>query len=824
MRSVVAMLWALALLVGLKQSSSTAIISIDLSSKNLSVVPGDLPSSAEYVDLSLNHIRLLRSGDFENTTRLRFLNLSWNGLEKIDQLVFSGTPLLEDMDLSHNSLQNLSHQPYLFNMRNLQGLNLAFNMFFNMRLGEEFRTLATLQRLAIGGNNIQLDDFKSITGVKLQTLTLCLEIGTTYVAGSLDHVRAKRLQIVLSKGKILGTLYGLLGDALLLFHELELTGLTGGYNNIVKQLIKGEIHTSHFHLTDILIQWHDLTDFVNAVLQANIPQLTITDMALLKLPFNDTYVSNTSAVKSITLRRATVKSFFFSQTAVYNFFINMPVVSMAVLETPIIHMTCPMSQSPLRQLDFSNCAMADTIFSRVEGEHILECETFGQLNQLFLRGNNLKDFQVLSTRVQYMTSLEYLDLSLNYLIHDSQAECAWPPSLIHVNLSSNRLTHSVFSCLPRGTKVLDLQNNQVSVVPQGPFLRLDSLAILDLSSNRLRDLPVCGGFPTLTTLLLNDNSLHAPSVTNLNSCPKLEFLDVSHNPYTCTCELRSFRSLGTKSQQKNGQTRIHLLSWPVGYRCSYPDALRNSTLKDFWIPEVSCNVGLLAVTILGPAFIIIIAVTTICHRLDVPWYMSMIWQWAMVKYRAKSNNDRLQDMLGVEFHAFVSYSQQDAEWVNDTLLPNLQGPAGGGLHICHHGESFLPGKTILENIMHCVEKSWRCVFVLSSHFVKSDWCNYELYFASQQHLSWGSDRVVLLLLEPVPQYLIPSKFHQLKLLMSKHTYLEWPQEKAKHRLFWANLRAALQEDLRNAPPARQLDVDDVTTSTPSCQRSTATAY
>ncbi|KAK0133727.1 Leucine-rich repeat-containing protein 17 [Merluccius polli] len=73
--------------------------------------PRDLPSSAEYVDLSLTIFVCLRSGDFENTTRLRFLNLSWNGLEKIDQL----DTLTGGHDLSHNSLQNLSHQLYLFN-------------------------------------------------------------------------------------------------------------------------------------------------------------------------------------------------------------------------------------------------------------------------------------------------------------------------------------------------------------------------------------------------------------------------------------------------------------------------------------------------------------------------------------------------------------------------------------------------------------------------------------------------------------------------------------------------------------------------------------
>lgn len=36
-------------------------------------------------------------------------------------------------------------------------------------------------------------------------------------------------------------------------------------------------------------------------------------------------------------------------------------------------------------------------------------------------------------------------------------------------------------------------------------------------------------------------------------------------------------------------------------------------------------------------------------------------------------------------------------------------------------------------------------------------------------------------------------------MMGRHTYLEWPQDMAKHRLFWANLRAALQADLPDVP-------------------------
>ncbi|KAM3867118.1 toll-like receptor 1 [Diretmus argenteus] len=795
MRTVTATLWAVAMFLGLGQQSTSSTNTIDLSSKNLSSVPSDLPATVEFLDLSRNHIRQLRNGDFKDTPNLRILKLAWNALEEIDPETFHDTPLLEDLDMSHNSLQNLLDQQYLNHTKNLQALNLTYNMFLTMTLGSEFSSLVKLKRLALGANNISMGDFKNISEVKLRTLTLCLEDDVTYEKGSLRDVNAKMLQMALTKKQMMD--HGLISDALLLFDEVELMGMTGGYDNLAKQLsATEEIHTSHLYLTHISMQWDELTHCVNMTLLSPITDLSISDVALYRLPYEDTDVSKTSDMRSFTVRRAVVKSFFFSQECVYNFFINMPVKNVGIMETFIIHMTCPKFQSPISQLNFSSCALSDTIFSKTEGNGTLECENLVNLTNLILKDNNLKSMQVLSKRLQHMSSLQHLDLSLNSLTYDSLVECVWPPNITHMNLSSNGLTESVFKCLPNGIKILDLQNNQVSVVPES-ILKLDHLLALDLSANRLRDLPVCNGFPTLYLLLLKANSLHAPTVSNLKSCPQLKILDVSLNPFTCTCALRSFLSLGINSEQKNGQRGIELVSWPWAYNCSYPEAFRNSTLKDIWIPEISCNVGLLAATILGPAVIVIIAVVTLCHRLDGPWYMGMIWQWTRAKHRARTQQVRPEDLVGVEFHAFVSYSQHDAEWVQNSLLPNLEGPAGG-LRICHHEKNFVPGKTIIENIIRCVEKSRHSVFVLSAHFVKSEWCHYELYFASHNRVSRGSDSVVLVLLEPLPQYLIPSKYYQLKAMMDRHTYLEWPQDRAKHRLFWANLRAALQADLPNA--------------------------
>ncbi|CAB1450459.1 unnamed protein product [Pleuronectes platessa] len=724
MRPATEALWAALMLAGLQQLTSLATSpdsSVDRSSQNLPSVPRDLPPGVEFLDLSHNHIRQLHQGDFKNTTLLRRLNVSWNSLEGIDPGTFLDTPLLEDLDLSHNRLRNLSGQQYLLHTGNLLLLNLTWNSFVTMTLGDSFRSLAKLERLALEAENISVGDFKSIAEKKLQTLTLCLGDELGYEAGSLKDVHAQRLQIASTSSKIVDG--GLYSDALSFFDEVELMNLTGGYRELTEQLSQRE--------------------------------------------------------------------------AVYNFFINMPVESFSITESPIIHMTCPKSQSPMLQLDFSYCALSDTIFSMVEEQQTLECQTLSNVRKLILVSNNLKSLQLLSQRMQHMKSLQHLDLSLNSLYYEGIDECVWPANITNMTLSSNRLTDSVFKCLPKGTETLDLQNNQVSVVSSS-ILKMESLTSLNLIANRLRDLPVCDGFPKLNELLLGSNSLHAPSVNRLETCPELRTLDVSYNPFTCTCALRSFIRLGIESERKNSHRGIELLRWPGEYYCTYPEDVRDTILKDIWIQEITCNVGVLAATILCPAVVVILVVMTLCHRLDIPWYMGMIWQWTRAKHRARTRQVRPEDLIGVEFHAFVSYSQHDTDWVHDSLLPNLEGPAGG-LRICLHEKHFVPGKTVVENILGCVEKSRRSLFVLSAHFVKSDWCHYELYFASHQRLSRGSDSIVLVLLEPLPQYTIPSKYYQLKAMMGRHTYLEWPQDRAKHRLFWVNLRAALQADLPNAP-------------------------
>lgn len=801
MKMVTGALKAAVALLGFLQAASFAQDVVNLSSQNLSAVPLDLPPTVEYLDLSCNSITALHGGDFKNTTSLRFLNMSWNRLGEIHPHTFLHTPLLEGLDLSHNRLENLSGQRYLLHTQNLLMLNLTHNGFFSMRLGSEFASLGKLRALALGAKNISLGDFKSIARLTLHTLCLSLDEKPVYEAGSLNDVQAQRLQMAVGGNP--ARFHRVIKDALQNFKKVELMNLTEGYKNLSQLLAKWpQIYTSHLYLKYISINWKDLTDFVNVCFQISIPQLTASDIALHRLPFTDSPVIQASNTASFTATRVEVKTFFFDQEAVYNFFINMPVTRLTLTEISLVHMTCPKSESRIQQVDFSHCALSDSIFSRVEDFKVLECKTLVSVQKLNLAGNNLKSLEVLSQRLQYMKSLQYLDVSLNLLVYDGVGECLWPLTITKMILNSNSLTDAVFKCLPEEIESLALQSNDISVVPSS-VLTLKKLSSLNLAGNRLRDLPVCDTFPGLRVLQLKFNSLHTPSMENIESCPKLKTLDMSDNPFICSCALRSVLSLGAKSQKNASHTVIDLVGWPSAYQCAYPEALRNSTLDTVTIPEISCSTVLLVATILCPSVGLIVVVPLLCRHFDVHWYLKMIWLWTRAKHRARVRA-RQEDQPGVEFHAFVSYSQHNAEWVQGSLLPNLEDPAGG-LRICHHEKHFVPGRTIVQNIIACVEKSRRSVFVLSGHFVKSEWCHYELYFASHQHLSQGSDRVVLVLLEPLPQYLIPSKYYQLKSMMGRHTYLEWPQDKAKRRLFWANLRAALQANLPNASAAEQRD-------------------
>ncbi|NXE44769.1 TLR1 protein, partial [Casuarius casuarius] len=527
-------------------------------------------------------------------------------------------------------------------------------------------------------------------------------------------------------------------------------------------------------LTNISVDWDYFTEILQTVWHSSIEYFSINNMT--QLPDIRNYVldSSNTSMKALTLKKVLITDLYFSQDDLYKVFSDMKIAALTIAESEMIHMLCPSSESPFEYLNFLKNDLTDLLFQR--------CEKLIHLEKFILQRNKFKSLSKVSFMTSHMKSLKYLDMSSNLLQHDGAEEhCQWADSLAELDLSFNQLTESVFECLPVNIKILDLQNNQIASVPKG-IAELKSLRELNLASNRLTDLPGCSAFPALAALNIEANSILTPSADFLQSCQRVGELQAGRNPFKCSCELRAFIRLEKQSGGK-------LSGWPEAYVCQYPEDLRGTQLKDFHLSELSCNTTLLLVTALLLTLVLVAVVAFLCIYFDALWYVRMIWQWTQTKRRAWHSYPKEQENI-LQFHAFISYSERDSLWVKNELIPNLE-KGEGCVQLCQHERNFVPGKSIVENIINCIEKSYKSIFVLSPNFVQSEWCHYELYFAHHKLFSENSNSLILILLEPIPPYVIPARYHKLKALMAKRTYLEWPKERSKHALFWANLRAAI---------------------------------
>ncbi|NXH18241.1 TLR1 protein, partial [Bucco capensis] len=530
-------------------------------------------------------------------------------------------------------------------------------------------------------------------------------------------------------------------------------------------------------LTNVSVDWNDLIEIFQTVWHSSVEYFIMNNVTQLSDIERCHFDYSGTSMKALTMKKVLIKDLYFIQDYLYRIFADMNIEALTIAESEMIHMLCPSFDSPFRYLNFFKNDLTDLLFQK--------CEKLN-LKLLVLQRNKFESLSKVSFMTSHMKSLKYLDMSSNLLSHDgADVQCQWTESLTGLDLSSNQLTDAVFECLPVNVKTLDLQNNQITSVPRG-MAELKFLKELNLASNKLADLPECGGFTFLEFLNIEMNLILTPSANFFQSCPRVRELQAGRNPFKCSCELQDFIRLERQSGGK-------LFDWPAAYVCEYPEDLRGTQLKDFHLTELACNTMLLLVTAVLLTLVLVAVVAFLCIYLDVPWYVRMTWQWTQTKRRARHDHPKEQEGF-LQFHAFISYSERDSVWVKNELIPNLE-KGEGRVQLCQHERDFIPGKTIVENIINCIEKSYKSIFVLSPNFVQSEWCHYELYFAHHKLFSENSNSLILILLEPIAPYVIPARYHKLKALMAKRTYLEWPKERSKRAFFWANLRAAISINL-----------------------------
>ncbi|XP_062963498.1 LOW QUALITY PROTEIN: toll-like receptor 1 [Cynocephalus volans] len=753
---------------------------VDRSKTGLIHVPKDLSPETTVLDISQNYISELQTSDILSLSKLRILIISYNRIQHLDISVFKFNLELEYLDLSRNKLGKISCYPTV----NLKHLDLSFNAFDAMPICKEFGSMSQLKFLGLSATQLQKSSVLPIAHLNISKVFLVL--GDTYGEQedpeSLQYFNTKCLQIVFPTNKKFHFILDVSASTAV---SLELSNIKCvqsdnecSYFLDVLSKLQTNPRLSNLTLNNFETTWNSFIRILQLVWYTTIDYFSISNVKLQgQLDFRDFNYSDTS-LKALSVHQIVSNVFTFPQSSIYRIFSNMNIQNLTVSGTHMVHMLCPSQISPFLYLGFSDNLLTDLVFEN--------CGSLTKLETLSLQMNKLKELENIVHMTKEMKSLQELDISQNSLSYDENKEdCSWTRSLLSLNMSSNILTDSVFRCLPPRVKVLDLHNNRIRSIPK-EVMKLEALQELNVAFNSLTDLPGCGVFSSLSVLIIHHNSVSHPSADFFQSCHKIRLIQAGNNPFQCTCELREFvKNIGQASSEV-------VEGWPDSYKCHYPESYKGTLLKDFHVSQLSCNTALLMVTIGAAVLVLAVTVTFLCVYLDLPWYLRMVCQWTQTRRRAR--NIPLEELQrSLQFHAFISYSGQDSAWVKNELLPNLEKE---NIRICLHERDFVPGKSIVENIINCIEKSYKSIFVLSPNFVQSEWCHYELYFAHHNLFQEAFHNLILILLEPIPQYSIPGSYHKLKSLMAQSTYLEWPKEKSKHGLFGASLRAAINIKLK----------------------------
>nr|KAG5692577.1 hypothetical protein BaRGS_024137 [Batillaria attramentaria] len=161
------------------------------------------------------------------------------------------------------------------------------------------------------------------------------------------------------------------------------------------------------------------------------------------------------------------------------------------------------------------------------------------------------------------------------------------------------------------------------------------------------------------------------------------------------------------------------------------------------------------------------------------------WHIRLVLYEAfRGQGDRWRRLQEQHFQydVFVSYDSEDELWVQQHLMPELEERLG--LRLCLHERDFIPGKNIVDNIVHCVQNSKKVMMLFSTNFSQSPWCQFELNLCLS-HVMENDDMLLVVLLEDIPSRdLTPA----MMAVMKTTTYIEWDDHPEARASFWGRLQ------------------------------------
>ena len=204
------------------------------------------------------------------------------------------------------------------------------------------------------------------------------------------------------------------------------------------------------------------------------------------------------------------------------------------------------------------------------------------------------------------------------------------------------------------------------------------------------------------------------------------------------------------------------------------------------------------VTVGGLITLVAIGILIYWKRWHIYYYYSSLKSAALLSAVSQDHINNLNSLYAdnpnMIYDIFISYCQSDRDWIVNELMPNAE--EVGDISICLHERDFQVGVTILDNIVSCMDRSRSLMLIISSNFLLSHWCQFEMHMAQHRVFDLKRDHLILVLLEDIPRSKRPKN---LQYLMEVKTYIKWPGGKGKknihpeeRKIFWKRLKRTLK--------------------------------
>ncbi|NWR98879.1 TLR21 protein, partial [Motacilla alba] len=739
----------------------------------LEFIPPGLTSKITVLNLTHNKIKHIQSQDLQQAVNLRALLLQSNEISSIDEDAFQSLEKLELLDLSNNSLAHLS--PVWFgHLFSLQHLHLQGNSYRDLGQSSPFSSLRNLSSLYLGNPQFSVIRQGNFEGIELlHKLWIDGSNLSQYEQGSLKSIKQINHMIInLRNSNIFSEI---VRDLVHSVTWLEVTEIKLPVEK--KSLVQNS--TRPFRIQKLTFKEAFCTDQTISRTIVSLKEITsLKELEAINCVLEGQGIWNTkeiarsgqSFVETITIIKAMIQNFhlFFDLQGMESQINKLKRLTIASSNVFMVPCNLARHFSSLLYLDFHDNLLVNKRLDETICEH-----SWPSLQTLNLSQNSLKSLKETAEYTSRLPKLSNLDISQNNFGEIPDA-CEWPKLLKYLNLSSTQIP-KVTTCIPQTLEVLDVSGNNLKEFG----LQLPFLKELYLTRNQLKTLPGAAPIPSLVSLSVRRNKLNSFSKEEFESFRRMELLDASDNNFICSCEFLSF------IHHEAGLTQV-LVGWPDQYVCDSPLAVRGAQVGSVHLSLMECHRSLVVSLICVLVFLVILLLVAVGYKYHVVWYLRMTWAWLQAKRKPKRAPPK-----DVCYDAFVSYSENDSDWVENTMVRELE-QACPPFRLCLHKRDFVPGKWIVDNIIDSIEKSRKTLFVLSEHFVQSEWCKYELDFSHFRLFDENNDAAILILLEPIQSKAIPKRFCKLRKIMNTKTYLEWPAGEEQQQMFWENLKGALK--------------------------------